>query len=1679
MVFTAIPFVATADDDAAVTAYNDAVNAYVAKMDGTVYTNMGTAYAAYVDANEAYDAYVYGQGTATALTSATNALVTATGNLDNDHKWTRSVAEAPVYSRDSDTRIDVNCVKNVLYADRQDTLIDENSSNTKNVRVQIQYGQNNVLMYDGTNDILFPVAVFYYYDQTGTSSRKMFTMYPSDGTNSQLPADSSDFRLQGAWNGKMDYGTADWNYAYQQSERIPGYEQASGLTPQNAPSGNRKKWNYFANYMKYVGGTSGFSDGMKTVHPSWYAYTGYSSTNNRVDHYLNDAGNIYIIDYATPLAAINTKTYISQVGSYKSNGLAAYMNAYDNLTVDLAAVDYSSDTGAVAANLASSLASAAATVTGTTNPDGDTGYNNLRAAIAQSKITYTEGNDDNYYNATLWSTFKNAFEAARNNMTNLTSNGYSTSAAAQTLADRLNTAYTNLVNSIQNVDTTELEAAIDDAEYAISREAVFTATSFATADLQNVVNAAKIAVWTSVDKYKSLRAKSQTTEDTVAAQLTLVKNAVKKLVINKDATLASAGGYSATTVVAHANDTSVYNPADYANWNTVTTAVDAATTFDPAISVYTANAATNKIASYENVVRAVLSALANLKDAFSKMQNGQLITAGPMQNAVSIEGTPQSTGAGVNWRINFWGNDQSIVFRTTHAADYLTLPDSYFSIYDGSGQYCAVDTLNIDDPCEWTNQITSGGNETNQAVSDDNISQYSFAGSFSAKCDGTNAKDGRLILGKVDNRPESGVFVNASQVAAARYDVFAVDNDADSTWHTTAEALREDNCFVTDFTESLKVFDNVDQHASDGNHGAKGAIYASGGTTHLKASTSLYVTQENSNKLTKNTKLTVDDYTFTDKRFGATYFWKYSSASTFGYTYHGYRHDYTTYSRSVQVVDIADLFRLIDECETAGYVESEYTNASWTAYENALAGAKADMDYSDKTAEWVLEQCQGRYDALWTARAALVKAADRTALIEARDAVKDIYDAGQFSDVYGGPWSDESWTAFADYYEDEVVAKLNGDYSATGIRNYQYYDSTGTNKSATQLDIEARAARIVELKDELESNADFTPLDNAVAALRTRVTEGQFTTTSINAVNAALQDVDYFWLTDAQRKAIYASAQADTDIAAAAAAVTAAGDLLVDVDADVINNADDIASATQSILQDSNLDPDAYDYDAVQSMIAGLEAKTTNVAVFENNSYYGNLKTTGYTWQHMAEVENLVTDALSQNYKTYNITITGVDDAASTSYEYTIGGQVYTATGAALNDIPYGTSVKFTAPGNKYVNWYYTYDSATSANTREKYLTNDKEINFVVNGNVNFRLDNETDVTQAGNYRVTYANNLRNNAYKIEYVSAGNIELPEAPSIANYDFDCYTIDGTDYNAGDTVTISKNTVVIANYEYTASELVFAVYNMNGSISGAGDFTAAYNNKVELSFEGLSAQTPVVTIEDEEISIARKNRNYKNDEIYAYTVISGEDNMEKFDEYVEYREPDDYGFVQGTTELEGVESVLAYGDTYTFYASESMYIIPYTEEEFITAMGLSEEPDADKTAYINVDYVDDNGATVFASSSFVHAGTKLSVVSNYTLPDGCELVEAGILFKATKDGNVPTDDITLKTVGSNGVVRMKSTQHTVGNQFVISPIQVTTALKGKTINAKYVAYVTYSKDGATYTQLSAPVTTSIIA
>ena len=96
-------------------------------------------------------------------------------------------------------------------------------------------------------------------------------------------------------------------------------------------------------------------------------------------------------------------------------------------------------------------------------------------------------------------------------------------------------------------------------------------------------------------------------------------------------------------------------------------------------------------------------------------------------------------------------------------------------------------------------------------------------------------------------------------------------------------------------------------------------------------------------------------------------------------------------------------------------------------------------------------------------------------------------------------------------------------------------------------------------------------------------------------------------------------------------------------------------------------------------------------------------------------------------------------------------------------------------------------------------------------------------------------------------------------------------------------------------------------------------------------------------------------------------------------------------------------------------------------------------------------DENGASVVVRDDIIVKDGKFGMIGTFVLPDRCELVESGMLFTTTT-----TADMTLENVGTDGIARMKSSEHTVGNQFVINVR--TTNITGN-ISFAYTAYFTY--------------------
>ncbi|MBR3149451.1 MAG: leucine-rich repeat protein, partial [Eubacterium sp.] len=451
------------------TTYETAIKAYKQKMDGTIYNNMTAPYNAFIDANEAYDAYTYGEGTAADLNSASAALVAAALNMK---PW-NSAFDAKAYHEGN---VADNGYSNVVYCS---TGTSWNGSDAYNnlyttigsQNVKIAMPTNIVFAYDGVNDVYGPIV----FEHTRNGSHNTNTKW--------VGADSSDWEMRDYWLGYID-NSSDAN-AYQQwpgttitditkttgysSTAEPdnlnyfGYSEASYKQNATSNTGNtRFYWNKL--YFKGTPDTTKYytKTYRQTFHMVGWQDNWFDSGNREGTIYSDNTQ--YVINYAPAYAQLTSSNSDTVKGkldaiknegaipveNYLSGGLSSVLGAIDALiAANPKNYDYSSDVEATVINCGLDIRTALNSASSSTvTPDG-TGYEALREAITLTKPTYERGNSDNYYYAKLWNVFYKAFEAAQSNMTNLPTDGYSANSSAQNLADVLNEAYYELTNVIE------------------------------------------------------------------------------------------------------------------------------------------------------------------------------------------------------------------------------------------------------------------------------------------------------------------------------------------------------------------------------------------------------------------------------------------------------------------------------------------------------------------------------------------------------------------------------------------------------------------------------------------------------------------------------------------------------------------------------------------------------------------------------------------------------------------------------------------------------------------------------------------------------------------------------------------------------------------------------------------------------------------------------------------------------------------------------------------------------------------------------------------------------------------------------------------------------------------------------------------------------------------------------
>jgi hypothetical protein len=744
---------------------------------------------------------------------------------------------------------------------------------------------------------------------------------------------------------------------------------------------------------------------------------------------------------------------------------------------------------------------------------------------------------------------------------------------------------------------------------------------------------------------------------------------------------------------------------------------------------------------------------------------------------------------------------------------------------------------------------------------------------------------------------------------------------------------------------------------------------------------------------------------------GAYFYYKYQPF----YVYAGYGYMRDSYSQTATVIDISYLLDLINTVDELNYLD--YTESSWNDVETALTAAKAEMNYGNMTVDEITNECVERYTNLYNAWKKLDTPLSNQEITNAVSKYRTFYNdnAGK-----SGVYTTDSWNAFSDAYLAAYNSINGGIYSDLNIRAV---DNTDANKSA----IAKVAQDVIDAYDALVKLADFSELE---LAAKTAVESYAYTVSDLQAIKDLIDSSKYLKYTQEQRLAtLYDDAQ--TDIDAETKQITDAFAALTKkepVDTSVLE-------AVKDELASYYDDPDAWaGLDEAKEYIetfASDDKLYSPVELYDNVTVYG----INYTQDN---TDAIITEAKTKvQTQCYDITVVA-SDGSQKVYE----------------DVPYGTTQEVTSIDNSKVDWYYSYKS-NSGESAEKYYTTDKVIRFVVKGDTTLRTV-PTANTDDSQYKVTVVNNLKSQVISIDYVNAGDEYVLEQPaSYPYYEFTGFTVNGKDYAAGDKVTLTANTTVVANYELKDEAAVtLTMYMQNANSSWADDeFEVNYNDLIEVSQSGglvtSKSATPgsiIVAGEKKNASSKSFRRSSSNDDIYAYAIIS-QDNYDAFADNIDSFVDEDQYTGEKTYDadaIQGIATIASYGQDYSFYATGDLILVALSKEDtqdFIAA-GIAN--------------VDENGADVTVKEDLVTSDSKSSIISTYSLPENAKFVEGGILF--SKDA---TADLTFKNIDSKTIYRYKSTAHTVGNQFVISIKNPPT-----TQTMKYLAYVIYEIDGVQY-------------
>lgn len=1738
---TAIKVTAAYDETVEVFPGMDGINAgistFEAKMASSstsnIYKNMLPAYQAYLKAIRYRDAYMYGgqdAPTIAELDTVAQALQTANANMTvwTDEVTGKFTGVQPQFNdcgtiRKVSQGADFKYYNNIIYTEDCRSSNSNDKDNYKgndwsgmaigyekagDVYLEIYY-PNTILLWDGTQSIM---PVMFMAKKDGTNDARYITnVYPAQ----QLDASDTSWQttkvgndsyfvctsvINGSsaqtWRGSADTRSLNFDSCRNGSSGV-GAEVNNNFSQYaaNLPATYNGWFSYYGHWNAYAASfqlrdldtyfNSASQKGYKQVGNYW-AWYGLSDTNsqhlggNFVDKNMkgysqsiaNDksktAKKIYAFNYKGLADAIKNPDkakLLADVKNYQQGGLLDLIAAYD------AATSWANDAHVRAINL-DNIATQAANITtmmnninkGTATVDTNyASYTGLKKAIDDSKRYYKIDNTDyTKYTQEVWDPFVTAYNNAANyfyalydsNPSDISIKSDLVFANAEPLIEPLNTARENLKNGMKRsvVDTQILEHAIDNATALVNNPQYFVDGTVDTG-IADLISQIKIDIWTSEDSYGydtekiDLTTENQALVDSYVEQL-CTKIAAARFNVN----YVLPNNYSMTTAIEKAK-TYEKDAENYGNYNVLQNAVADANTFQSQLGTFNGrieNQVANTVSSYSDLVTKIVAAFTGLQPAFKLISNGTFASRGKTVKSEYASSTRPN-----NFKFYWEYSTDQIIFITNHEAYSYELPISRWGSYNGqtgTDFETVFDSIILD-----ANNLPNG--------------EITLAGAWNAGhgwLSGNGMTAPQLEEYKAKTRLSAGLELLIDSVKVTKSTGKAVGVDSSGAGITDINH---------DFIDELAVTDGHDTQGW-------GGIYAKNGWTEFTTHTVVNVPAQTGAADADNKPSAISNRLLLGKAgayFGNVYFWRYAETLADGWA--GYGFERTPLLLNVEFVNVSTLFDLIAECSSESFIatKSQYTTASWNALQKAIIDANSNMDYANMTYDAIITECDRRYNNLYNARKTLKKCASNAALKKALEDFESIYKNDQ-SKV-----KPQSWTAFTTAYENAAAA-YNGYYDDLKIMNVEKSD---------QPNIDAYVTALTNAKEALIYKIDFKDLDAALNNLL-NIENNVYTAKSVKAVKQALEDnCTYIYLSKADKDKLYQdNTEAMAGIQAEIEKLNSYKNLLVSY---ASLGLDDSSLQAEKTKLKASKDPDAYDPDQIADALAAVEENET-VMVY-------NINVSCKKFADQKAMDDAISKALETvGLKQYTVTVKS-DNNDSTGY--VVNGTPVSVNGSVTFE--YGTPITIAREDDSTVDWYYEYTSQNTSLAKKLYSTTD-ELQFVLRGNTILTTKSKSG-TSANNLKVSYINSVNGSSVAVDYVPSGTqitLDASTAPNLPYYTFDSFKVNGATKASGDVITVTEDTRITYVYTFTdrnsykvyVTELTygwpdsdFIIENLKyndevsftpgtpgeNSTDGYAGYDINYDLKQYINGEEVKSTVKAVPGYGRlQAGYNTSDNTLNNPAVYAWVKVNADD-LDAW--YAEMHNPTKGPLIQGTDPnsdrgfradaAEFIQGEVAmYGPEYTFRVHENVGLIALDEFTFNLAVqkGIVNDNKSNNEDKVNI----------FTRSQLVVApNQKVSIISNFAIPENCTMVEKGVLAAVSTTSEITTDDnlFTLGNAGTNGVNKLKSNYTTAGNQFVISinTSPVAGRVIGTNVWFKWRAYITYRDASGNLKTAYSPITT----